>query len=230
MEPNMETVLEKIESENNQLHDSLKDMEAEKQHLYEKNILLEKALEKEKKFHRKFADEVSATEMIRIQDFKKEKGAYIEENKSLIKINRQLVKDVEFYKKAYEELAKDESTVPTSINSPTSESISERRTQSTSTSESQTASNRLPPSLKKMYEENKKLKSKISDINATVAALKRKNKQLENFRNKIEKKKSKFFRDSEELERLVDSSKKKNRDIFTPEVLAMIGNLAKNKK
>ena len=62
------------------------------------------------------------------------------------------------------------------------------------------------------------------------ALLNKKIRQLESFRNRIENKKSKFSRESEELETLIDLSKKKNRDVYTPEVLEMLGNLAKNKK
>ncbi len=80
-----------------------------------------------------------------------------------------------------------------------------------------------------LFEENKKLQKKLSDMSANNALLNKKIKQLESFRNKIENKKAKFCCDSEELERLVDFSKKKNSDVYTPEVLKMLGTLAKKK-
>lgn len=204
----MDIVIEDMESENNQLHESLIDKEAETQHLFGKISMLEKALEKEKKFHRKYVDEVVATEAIRIADFKKEKQSYREEIKTLKKTNRQLVKDVAFYKKAHEELANNEPIVATTSNSPG------KGQSNTCESESQTVASSLRPNVGKqrsskevvkinlsLFEANKKLQSKICDINSTVAFLKKKNKELENFCSKIENKKSKFRRDAEELER-----------------------------
>lgn len=237
MESSMNIVMEDMECENTQLHDLLRDKEAETEHLHEKISMLEKALEKEKKFHRKYADEVAANEAIQIADFKKEKQSYQEDIKTLKKTNRQLVKDVAFYKKAHEELASNEPIVATASNSP------RKGPSQTSESESQTVASSIRPGVGKqkgskevikinlsLFEENKKLQSKMCDINSTLAVLKKKNKQLENFRSKIENKKSKFCRDTEELERLIDLSKTKNKDKFTPRVLDMLGNLAKNKR
>lgn len=233
----MDKVLEDIEFENNQLHNSLRDKDAEIQHLLDKISMLEKSREKEKKFHRKYAEEVSATEAIRIADFKKEKQSYQEEIKTLKKTNRQLGKDVAFYKKAHEELANNEPILVTTSNSP------RKGPSRSSDSESQTVASSLRPKVGKqksskevvkinlsLFEENKKLQSKICNINTALAVLKKKNKQLEDFRSKIENKKSKFCRDAEELERLIDLSKTKNKDKFTPRVLDMLGNLAKNKR
>lgn len=235
----MDIVMNEMECENNQLHDSLRNKETETQHLLEKISMLEKSLQKEKKFHRKYADEVATTEAIRIADFKKEKKSHQEEIKTLKKTNHQLVKDVEFYIKAHEELAKNEPIVATVSNSP------QKGQSYTCESESQTVASSLRPIGKQkiqksskevvkinlsLFEENKKLQSKICVINSTVAVLKKKNKQLENFRSKIENKKSKFCRDTEELELLIDLSKTKNKDKFTPRVLDMLGNLAKNRR
>jgi len=110
----MEKLLGEVENENTQLRDLLKDKEDENQRLFEKISFLEKALDKEKKFHRKFADEVAATEAIRIADFKKEKKSYVEEVKALRKRTAQLTKDVAFYKMAHEELAKNETATTSS--------------------------------------------------------------------------------------------------------------------
>lgn len=199
MNSSVDKFMSDMECENNQMHDSLREKEAENRYLLEKISLLEKALEKEKKFHRKYAEEVVDTEAIRIADFKKETQSYIVENKTLKKINSQLVKDVRFYKMAHEELANNESVVATAGNSPRKSPIQ------TTETESQTVVKRLRPSIGKhksskeaikinlsLFEENKKLQSKISDIKSTVAVLTKKNKQLENFRNKIENKKLNF--------------------------------------
>lgn len=251
MEVNMEMFFKNIENENINLNESLRKSEEENNHLLEKVSLIEKELEKQKKFHRKYADEVSSTEAIRIADFKKEKHDMAEENKAQTKYISQLVKDLTFYKKIYEELAEeDETKVATVSNSSKSNSSvlnttrqSKYALRSTSTSGSETNLYRVPLSdcthksaktlmkiNKTLFEENKKLKSKIRDMSALLTSLRRKNKQLENFRAAINNKKSKFERDSNELEQLVASSEKTNKDTFTPEVLAMLGNFAKNKK
>lgn len=245
MDSSMDVSIQNMEIENIQLNDSLRDLEAENDHLMEQVNVLEKALEKEKKFHRKYADEVTVTEAVRNEDFRKEKRTLVEENKSLVKQNRQLKKDMEFYKKAHEELSKeDESTVTNLSNAakkmhghpaPTSSSKSTRRS---FTAESQTILNcslqvdcthksakTLTKVNEKLFVENKKLKMKISNLSATIATLKKKVKQLENFRNKIDNKKTKFCQDTEELERLVASTQKKNKYTFNQETLLMLGRL-----
>lgn len=236
----MDVCMRNVERENQEMRESLRDLEADKQHLHDKTILLEKALEKEKKNHRKFADDVTEIEKIRNADFKKEKHEYVEENKSLRQKTKQLAKDVEFYKKAHEELAKVvQSTVqPTATNCPEpSNTIESNPEDPEQRASNYRRSNKHQDSSKKvvkinlmLYEENKKLQSKIKDFRSTVSDLKKKIKQLESVRNKIDNKRNKFCQDSEELQRLVDLSRKKNRDTYTPEVLSMLGNLAKNKK
>lgn len=223
----MEAFIKNMEIEFNELHDSLKDLKTENQHLKEEKMLLKNDIEKRKNFHRRYVNDVTATEAIRIQDFNKEKKEFSEERKQMSKVNRQLVKDLEFYKKAHEELAKRELSVVEAGNS--SQSNSNDGKQATSTSESQTVSNR-PPSRQikqksstvvakinlSLFEENKQLQKKLSDMSSKNSLLNKKVKQLENFRSKIENKKSKFCRDSEELERLVDFSKKKEqRRVYT---------------
>lgn len=107
----MKAFIENIQIENNLLRDTLEEVKAENRHLKEEKILLEKANEKRKIFHRKYVDDVETTEAIRIQDFNKEKKELMDEIKKLTKDNRQHIKDVDFYKKAHEELAKCESSM-----------------------------------------------------------------------------------------------------------------------
>lgn len=144
---------------------------------------------------------------------------------------------MKFYKRAHEELTNAvqstfvQSTAtncPEQIPSNTFESNPEQRT--SGSSKHQKSSKEVVKINLTLYEENKKLQSKIKDITSTVSDLRKKIKQLENLRNKIDNKRNKFCQDSEELQRLVDTSRKKNRDTYTPEVLSMLGNLAKNKK
>lgn len=76
-----------------------------------------------------------------------------------------------------------------------------------------------------LFVENKKLKLKVKNLAATVRNLKTKNKQLENFKNKTLNKKLKFTEQVNELQRLVDSTKTKNKDTFSPEILAKLDQL-----
>lgn len=187
--------------------------------LREKHILLEKAIEKEKKFHRQYVDEGKANEAIRIRDCNKERRDFVNEIKALKKINSQLTTDAAFYKKAYENLE---------IVKSVSESKRSRRA-----SEAESVSYHLPSKVsneKRLYEENKKLQSKIVELSSTVTNLKAKNRQLTNFKNKIESKKTKFEKDSEELNRLMDTSKTCNEQKYTADVLEMLISLAKNQK
>ncbi len=54
MESNMKAFVENVEIEhNNLLHELIAELKTENQNLHEEKILLEKAIEKQKKFHRK---------------------------------------------------------------------------------------------------------------------------------------------------------------------------------
>lgn len=170
-----------------------------------KIVSLEKDLDKEKSFHRKYVEDIDANAAIRQKDTKKNQRDCTNENTKLKKLNRQLLTDVAFYKKACESKSLDEISQP------------------------RTVSYVLPSKVKqekKLYEDNKKLQLKIIDLTSIVQGLKKKNKQLKNFQNKINNKKSKFDKDSEELKGLFQT----NKDTYTPEVLAMVLNLAKKKK
>ncbi len=97
-----------LEAENCKLIDRVTVVEAENDRLNQQIAMLEKALDKQKKLHRKFAEDVVESERIRNQDFRCEKQSLKAINASLDKENRQLVKDVSFYKTAYEELVKED--------------------------------------------------------------------------------------------------------------------------
>lgn len=193
-----------MESNIERFHDSLNDVKAKNQHLQEEKILLEKEIQKQKIFHRNYVKRVAATRAIRIQEHKIEKKALLDERNQLIAVNHKLIKDVEFYK--------NRSTTPKQI------------TQKRWTTE-------IAQMNLSLYEQNKKLQQKLNDASSKNKLLNQKVEQLEHFRNQIENKKSnKVCRDCEELEGLVDFPKKTNKDVYTPEVLEMLGNLAENKK
>lgn len=250
MESNIDNFFQSIEIENNSLTDHVTTIETENFRLNQQVVDLEKALEKQKKFHRKYAEDVVVTENLRIQDFKEEKRTLIDENKSLIKANRQLTKELTFYKKTFEEMTKaDElsSNPPTnqrtpnksrkSASAPSPPTITSRMTKSTATSmmnatdSSQTnafershkSSKVLSQISEKLLAENKKLKGRTETLNATIKILKSKNQKLENFKKKIDHKKLKFAQDSDELAFLVNSTESKNKTTFTPEILVKLG-------
>lgn len=243
MDSNTDNFFKSIETENKKLIEEVTNLESEIFRISQENTDLKKALEKQKKFHRKYAEDVVATEKIRIQDFNEEKSSLNEQNKNLCKENRQLKIDLSFYKQAYEELAKEQeigsssessrrnSTLLSASPSPRPMRMAKvLKSTATTTSASETpacecthkSSKVLSKVNKKMFDDNKKLMSKISTLTTTIAMLKNKNKQLENFRKKIENKKGKFLQDSEELERLVASTRKKNKETFNEEALARL--------
>lgn len=220
MEVNIESTLENMETENIQLKETLRDMDTENIHLKDQVSQLKKCLDKEKKFHRKFADEVELTESTRINDFKNEKRLLVEENQSLLKENRQLAKDVTFYKNAHEELSKE--TEITKFPSIPSEMPSTSRSREVPEKSTQRSTKLSTKSNTKLFEENKTLRQKIADMKAALAVLKKQNKQYEGFVNKINKKASKFNKETDQLEMLVASTQKTNKDMFNPEVLSRL--------
>lgn len=250
MEANMDSFLDNIEAEHNSLTDQVNNFETEVFRLSHENEQLQKALQKQKQFHRNFADEVAAMEKVRIRDFNEEKRSLSALNKTLIKENRQLNIDVTFYKQAHQELVNrseaasssqlcqrtaSNSSLPASP-PPLRVRVTRKTTKSAATATSepenisyrsavcvckQTSSKTVKNSTK-MFEEIKKLKSKISTLSTTIAMLKKENKRLESFRIKIDNKKLKFQDDSVELERLVRFTKKSNKNTFNAEALSML--------
>lgn len=263
----------------------LEELESENIYLVEQFTAVEKALVKEKTFHRKFVDEAVESEHIRMEDAKKEKRSLVEANKShvkhirqltkdlsfykqayeevskeddstntpLIKENRRLSKDLSFYQKAYEELSNNDESAHTSLVKEnhqltrdlsfyqkayedlmeSAHTTSNHRTQRTtrkSTSDPLPNANKSSKALSKVAEklliENKKLQSKMIKLQATNQLMKKKIQQLENFKNKMMNKKLKFSKEVDELELLVASTKMKNKDTFTPEVLAKLRQLS----
>lgn len=242
-----------IETENSSLNELCSNLETEVTRLNIQVTDLEKALAKQKKFHRTFAEDVVTAENSRIADFKQEKRGLIEENKSLKKTNRQLSKDADFYKKAYDELTKEEEATASAIphrKSPktprlsaslltSASALTSASTQPTSpatfrgTISIADCTHKSSKALSKISErlmlENKKLKSKIETLNVTIRMLKKKNQQLENFKKKVDNKKLKFSQDSDELALLIDSTEQTNEEVFTPEILAKLGELSRYK-
>lgn len=78
----------------------------------------------------------------------------------------------------------------------------------------------------KLLMENKKLKIKVDNHNETIRVLKAKNKKLESFKQKIDKKKLQFCHETEELKNLLKLTERKNKTTYTPEILAELGELS----
>lgn len=247
----MENILRDLEEENCELINRITEIEAEKERLSQENSTLEKALEKQKRLHRKFSDDVVESERIRNDDFRSEKRSLIDGNQVLVKENRQLSKDVLFYKKAYEEVSKEDKSASDTkhpnqrsevsdtlaTEAPPVQPVRTKRltrsaTQSVSTSASACSCNHkssreLTKISEKLLTENKKLKLKNNEQSATVLLLKKKNRSLENFKDKMVKKKEKFSQEADELEWLAESTKMKNSETFNPEVLTKLGQFSK---
>lgn len=225
--------MEDLETENISLTERVGDVELENLKLFEQVTGLEKALDKQKKLHRNFVDDVVETERIRLGDFNKERQEFIKENKSLVGQNRQLTKDVLFYKNAYEELAKE----PTEAKPTCKPVLAEGQTLAQSTSKSAASylstdcnhksSKVLTKINEKLFLENKKLKLKVNNLTETNRLLNKKKKQLEDTQKKFNRKKLETERNIDKLAKLVDSANVKNKHIFTPKVLAKLNELSK---
>lgn len=249
MDSDMNSFFQNIQTENNRLTDLVTDMEAEVFRVTQQCIQLEAALTKQKKFHRKYAEDVAITEDNRNADFKEEKRSLNGQIQTLTKVKRQLDKDLDFYKKAYQELCIEEEMVRNEEESTTTKrqpvkNSSQRRSSAENITTSVVSMANVQIKLPKCHHksskvlvkisekyvlENKKLKSKVDSLNSIVRILKAKSQQFENLKKKISNKKLKFVEDSNELALLVDSSQRKNKSIFTPEILAKIGELSKYK-
>ncbi len=81
-------------------------LEADKHSLTQQIKQLENSLDKEKKFHRKFVDDVIQSEEMRNLDFEKQRREFLENIKQLVAANRQLTNDKAFYKTSYDSLMK----------------------------------------------------------------------------------------------------------------------------
>lgn len=79
----------------------------------------------------------------------------------------------------------------------------------------------------KLFEENKKLKLKISVLTKDNNLLRTKNKQLDNFKNKINDKKKILNQKLDELDKLASLNEQKNGEKFSQNVLDELGKLSK---
>lgn len=220
-------------------------LEAENRCLHQQVKQLENALEKEKKFHRKFAEDVIQSEEIRQKDFAKERKDLIEDKKRLLAENRALAKDKLFYQNAFTDLTQTEdakssylpsrTAIPTrsydtrqsrSKLEPSALSISPFLSPSTSLSTPQTCSKKISKVSEKLFEEIKKMKLKASKLTKDNASLRAKVKQLENFKTKSLNKRSQQEADRNELQNLFKSVSRTNHQIFSPDVLSKLGELS----
>lgn len=230
----MDGEIEDLETENISLTERV---ELETQKLLEQVTGLEKPLNKQTKLHREFVDDVVETERIRLGDFNKERQEFIKENKSLVGQNRQLTKDVLFYKNAYEELAKQPTEAEPTNKQLGKPVLAESQTLVQSTSKStgsyfstdcnHKTSQVLTKINEKLFLENKKLKLKVNNLTETNRHLNKKTQQLENTQKKFNNEKLDTEGNIDELAKLVDSANVKNKHIFTPEVLAKLNELSK---
>ena len=187
---------------------------------------LKRALEREKAGHRKFVDNALESEEILKREFAKQIQDLKKENVHLTKSNRQLTKDVQFYKQFVpdEEEPVDPATQLAShqasqaVKTRASSVQKEERAASSGTSKGR---NRVGG---KLYEENLKLRGKVSCLQGEKRVLKTKVKSLENFKANVKKKRTEYEQDLDEL-KMLTASRKKNKDTFNQAALAKLGEL-----
>lgn len=225
-------------------------LEAEKHCLLQQIKQLESALDKEKKFHRKFVEDVLQSEEIRNQDFEKEKKELVKDKKRLTAENRQLTKDKLFYQSGFESLVEEKedktSSSPKNLSksSPVSREtyntrLSTTKLESSSTSPQcsttkgpakirQSTSKAISKLSAKIFEDNKRLKLKVTKVTRDNASLRLKLKQLENLNDKMRTKNLQHDADQNELQNLFESTRRTNGQVYTPYILSKLGELSRD--
>lgn len=184
------------ESENMDFEEAseMDNWEMERQLLQQQVKDLDSALNKSKKFHQKFVDDVVHSEEVRNQEFEREKREMIGVNKQQAAQIRELTKEKIFYETTCAALMQEADMRPPEIQPaekqkslPPSNRLTRRNTGKT---KSKTAVNDSNFKIStKLFHDNKKLKEKVSKLTKLNADLRRQVKQLENFKSKTETKK-----------------------------------------
>lgn len=216
-------------------------LEAEKHSLTQQIRQLENALEKEKKFHRKFVEDVIQTEEVRNLDFEKERRELLEDKKKLVAEIRQLAKDKSFYKTSYDSLMEEEDL---KNKNQSNRNRDHPLAISDSSSSHYSTANELVslPSIKKqpkkskvisklsekIFHENKILKLRTTKLTRDNATLRLKVKQLENFKSKTQDKSLQHEADVNELQKLFQSTRRTNGQIYNADALSKLGELSRD--
>lgn len=212
------------------------DWETEK-HLLEVKIKeLENALEKSKKFHRKFVDDVVESEEIRNQEFDRAKREFTENNKKQLAEIRELKKDKNFYEALSNNLIKEKeaSSKAASLKQssivfePIQPSKSSTAGNLRSASQQKTTRKTSDGSYKistKLFEDNKKLKIKVSTLTRANATLRLQVKRLEDFKTKIKAGTVQQSDDQKYMGNLLASTTRTNSQIFNQIALSKLQKL-----
>lgn len=210
-------------------------LEAEKHSLLHQIKQLENGLDKEKKFHRKFVEDVIQSEELRNLDFEKQRKELLEENKRLLAVNRQLTIDKTFYKTSYDSLIDDEDRTKPNQSKETatsSDSVSNYSTANESVPAPSSSQRKKTKTISKlseqMFDENKRLKLRTTKLSRDNALLRLKVKQLENFKNKIQNKKVQQEKYKNELQNLLESTRRTNGQIFNSVALSKLADLSRD--
>lgn len=203
-------------------------------HLLETKIKdLENALDKSKKNHQKFVDDVIESEDLRNQEFDRVKRELTAINKRQLAEIRQLTKDKKFYEATCNEMMKERERAE---NSNQSSSVFEPSLQTKSSTTEGLKSGSIIPSTErkstrnvskykistKLFEDNRKLKDKISKLTKANATLRLQVKQLDNFKTKTQNRKQQVTADQQEMEDLLVSTKRTNSQIFNRSALSKL--------
>lgn len=197
--------------------------ETEKYLLETKIKDLQNALEKSKKFHKKFVDDAIESEEIRNRGFERMKIELKAINKQQIAQIRELTKDKSFYESTCNELMKEKEISSKIDHSKQSSTVFEPFQQiKCATAESSKflsipsaeRKNIRGASKVKLFEDNKKLRDKIKELTKTNATLRQQVKRLENIKLKMKNKKEQQQADQQKIKELMVPATRTNSQIF----------------
>lgn len=212
------------ETENMDTYDN---WEMEK-HLLETKIKdLENALNKSKKFHQKFVDDVIESEELRIREFDRSKRELNTTNKQQLAEIRQLNKDKNFYEATCNELLneKKQPEQPATFSERKSSATAGKAGNTKPSNGSRAKTTRSVSQFKistKVFEDNKKLKDKISKLSMANANLRQQVKRLEKSNLKAKRVEEQHTADQQKMRNLLVSSTRTNKQIFNQLALSKL--------
>ncbi len=212
----------------------LNNWETEKYLLESKIKDLQNAMDKSKKLHQKFVDDAIESEEIRNREFYRTKRELKAINKQQIAEIRELTKAKNFYELTCNELMKEcekSSTAEQSKQSSTnfepfqSKSSTAESSKLPSTSRGERKTTRGASKYKistKLFEDNKKLKDKISKITKANATLRQQVQRLEKFKLKMKSGKDQQLVDQQKIRDILEWTTATNSQIFNQLALSKL--------
>lgn len=209
--------------------------ESEK-HLLETKIRdLEKALDKSKKLHKKFVDDVIESEELRNREFERTTRELKAINKKQAAQIRELTKDKSFYEATCNELMKEKEMSSKAVHSKQLSTVFEPFQQTKSKTAASSKSSSAPRNERKttrgasnykistkLFEDNKKLKEKVLKLTQANATLRQQVQRLENANLKMKSGKEQKQADQQKIRDLLVTTTKTNSQIFNQLALSKL--------